>query len=59
MKLENKLLTTDEAAKYIGYSTGTLENWRATKIGPPFHKPFGKVFYYQEDLDKWVRGTND
>lgn len=48
-------LSTEEAAKYLGYSTGTLENWRMQGQGPPYYKPLGKVFYFRDDLDLWIK----
>ena len=48
-------LTTDEVSqRYRGLvSVGTLENWRAQKIGPTFIK-FGKaVLYPLEELEAW------
>jgi hypothetical protein len=32
------LLTTYEAARYLGVSAGTLANWRCRGKGPPFVK---------------------
>lgn len=48
-------LSTEEAAKYLGYSTGTLENWRMQNMGPKYYKPLGKVFYFKDDLDLWIK----
>lgn len=48
-------LDTDEAAKYLGYSASTLENWRNQKTGPRYYKPLGKVFYFKDDLDLWIK----
>lgn len=55
MEIKNRLFTTEEAAAYLDYSTGTLENWRVTKNGPKYYKPKGKIYYYQDDLDKWIK----
>jgi len=55
MKIENPLFTTEKAAEYLGYSTGTLENWRMSNNGPKFYKPLGRVVYFKEDLDAWVK----
>jgi len=55
--MEDKLLTTEEAAAYIGYKAGTLEIWRQqNKDGaPPYLKPAGKVLYKKSDLDEWLK----
>ena len=51
----NKFLTTDEVAeRYRGEITvGTLRNWRALRIGPPFVKIGKAVLYPVEQLDAW------
>lgn len=50
-------LTTEEVAeRYRGQiSTGTLENWRVQKIGPPFIKIGKAVLYPVAELDAWDR----
>ena len=55
MKIDDPLFTTEKAAEYIGYSVGTLENWRMKNIGPRFYKPRNKVYYYKSALDAWVK----
>jgi len=54
--MEKNYLSTEEAAVYLGVSTGTLENWRAgeKKEGPEFCKPAGRVYYRIADLDAWI-----
>jgi excisionase family DNA binding protein len=46
-------LSSDEAAKYLGYSRGTLANLRINGNGPRYIKR-GKVLYMQQDLDAWL-----
>lgn len=50
-----KFLTVDEVAeRYRGeVSTGTLRNWRAMRIGPPFVKIGKAVLYPVDELDAW------
>ncbi len=58
---DNNRLTTEQAAEYLGFATGTLQNWRQAdksrkpedRQGPPYYK-MGKVFYTKTDLDKWI-----
>lgn len=38
-------LRPKEAARYLGVSKRTLEDWRAKGKGPVFTKRFGKVHY--------------
>ncbi|AHI88580.1 DNA-binding protein [Caulobacter vibrioides] len=54
---EEKFLTTEEVTeRYRGeVSVGTLENWRARRIGPPFVKIGKAVLYPIEELDAWDR----
>jgi len=55
--MENqRFLSTEEAAEYLGLSIQTLSSWRAGEApqGPPFHKLGLKVRYTREDLDAWV-----
>ena len=46
-------LTAGEAAKYLGFSVGTLAVKRQKGTGPRFVKA-GRVFYFKADLDEWV-----
>jgi predicted DNA-binding transcriptional regulator AlpA len=47
-------MDTQNAAAYLGLSVKTLAMWRSQGIGPKFLK-LGKVFYYREDLDAWLK----
>jgi len=50
-----RLLTTAEAAEYIGSTAQTLEGWRARRKGPRFVKPSAKFVRYRiADLDEWA-----
>ena len=49
-------LKTKEAAAYLGVSPRTLEKYRVTGGGPPFHKVFTRVVYDAADLDEWLQG---
>lgn len=52
---EKKFLTADQVAeRYCGEITvGTLRNWRALRIGPPFMKIGKAVLYPIEELEAW------
>lgn len=56
MELETKkLLTTQEAANYLGLQTKTLNNWRysqRTKL--KYIKLGGAIRYSQKDLDAFI-----
>jgi hypothetical protein len=52
---ESKYLTTEEVCdRYRGeVSLGTLRNWRAQRVGPPFIKIGKSVLYPVQGLDEW------
>jgi hypothetical protein len=49
-------MTSKSAAAYIGLSVKTLAMTRWLGTGPKFVKR-GRVFYYREDLDEWLRAA--
>lgn len=52
---DTKFLTAEEVSeRYRGEITvGTLRNWRAMRIGPPFVKIGKAVLYPVSELDAW------
>ena len=46
-------LDTKNASLYLGLKEKTLAMMRSNGNGPQFIKR-GRIFYYQEDLDKWL-----
>lgn len=49
------LLTEKEAAKILGFSIRTLQNWRHRGGGPRFVRVSkGCIRYRREDLEAWV-----
>ncbi|UPJ50367.1 helix-turn-helix domain-containing protein [Bradyrhizobium sp. 200] len=54
---DNKYLTAEEVTeRYRGeISVGTLRNWRAARIGPPFIKIGKAILYPAAELDAWDR----
>ena len=56
MDEENRKLTNDEAADYLGVARATLSTWRCTKRYPlPYIKLGRKVCYLKSDLDRFVQ----
>lgn len=52
-----RLLTTDEASRYLGLRSQLLVQWRYDKKGPPFHRLGDRlVRYATDDLDTWLEG---
>jgi len=47
-------MDTKNAAAYLGLSPHTLAIRRSEGTGPKFVK-CGRVFYYKDDLDEWLR----
>jgi hypothetical protein len=47
-------MDTKNAAFYLGLSVQTLAMKRCDGTGPNFVKR-GRIFYYREDLDEWLR----
>jgi hypothetical protein len=49
-------LSTEQAAKWLGSTPGSLKNWRATGQGPSYHVCGGRLIrYHLDDLDRFVR----
>ena len=49
-------LPGDDAARYLGNQPKTLAMWRLQGKGPRYFKVSGRIFYYRDDLDAFVRG---
>ncbi len=56
MSNEPRLLTTEEAAAWLGLSPRTLERYRVTGEGPKFRKIGRWVRYTVADLNAWLEG---
>lgn len=50
----NRLLATADAARFLGISGRTLEDWRLTGKGPVFRKLGRMVRYLASDLAAFV-----
>jgi len=44
------------ASTYVGLSIKTMAMMRSKGTGPEFIKR-GRIFYYQDDLDKWLNAN--
>jgi predicted DNA-binding transcriptional regulator AlpA len=49
-----RYLRTQEAARFLGLSSRTLEKHRTYGTGPRYSKLGGRVVYRLEDLQAWV-----
>ena len=55
-KLEGALLTTKEAAYFLGVTTRYLENRRCVGGGPQYvHISARMIRYRRADLDRWIQ----
>ena len=45
-----------KAATYLGMSEKTLAMWAWETKGPQSKRVGGRIFYYKEDLDAFIRG---
>jgi predicted flap endonuclease-1-like 5' DNA nuclease len=52
--LDNRYLTSIEAAARLRVSPNTLANWRSQKNGPPYLKIGGRIRYASTDLESWL-----
>lgn len=52
-----KRLSTQLASNYLGVSVPTLNRWRGDKTGPVYYALGGAVFYYEEDLEKYLENA--
>jgi hypothetical protein len=46
-----------DAARYLGHQPKTLAMWALQGKGPRCLKVGGRVFYFKDDLDLFIRGT--
>jgi excisionase family DNA binding protein len=55
--MDEKHLTTREAAEYLGLSRHTLNQWRLRGRGPAFCQLGRAIRYRLGDLDAWARAN--
>lgn len=48
------LLTTEQAAQYLGLAKSTLQNQRSAGVGPRFRRIGRAVRYVRAELDEFV-----
>jgi len=53
-----KPFNVDEACQYLGVPKGTLYQLTSKKR-IPFHKRGRKLFFYQDQLDSWIRREDE
>ncbi|MBR6139595.1 MAG: helix-turn-helix domain-containing protein [Prevotella sp.] len=61
---QKEVLTTDEAAKYLGVSKSCLYKWTMNRDIPHYKSPTGKMcFFNRKEIEAWMQScrvaTND
>ncbi len=54
VKIKN-LMNTRQLAAYLHMSTSFVEKMRWRKVGPPYYKIGGRIFYVLQEVDDWLR----
>lgn len=54
MEHENRLITVEELADYLGVSVATLYQWRYRSEGPPGFRVGRHVRYRWTDIEEWI-----
>lgn len=51
-----EVLTSDEAAKYLGVSKSCLYKWTMTRQIPHYKSPTGKMcFFNRKEIEEWMQ----
>ena len=53
-RVDQCLLSTNEAAEFVQNSARTFSRWRSQGVGPSYVRVGGKIRYQQSDLKEWV-----
>ncbi len=51
---KNKLMTIEEAAKFLNLSKPTIYRLVSNRV-MPFHKQSGKLYFFENELIEWVK----
>ena len=54
---EKKVYQPPDVQAAYGVPTGTLANLRSKRRGPRFYRVGRKIYYMQEDLERWIRSN--
>ena len=53
-----EVLTSDEAARYLGVSKSCLYKWTMTRQIPHYKSPTGKLcFFNRAEIEQWMQST--
>lgn len=54
MEHENRLITVEELAEYLGVPVATLYQWRYRREGPPGFRVGRHLRYRWSDIEEWI-----
>ena len=53
-----EVLTSDEAARYLGVSKSCLYKWTMSRTIPHYKSPTGKLcFFNRQELERWMQSN--
>ena len=56
MCTQKEVLTSDEAARYLGVSKSCLYKWTMTRTIPHYKSPTGKMcFFNRREIEEWMQ----
>ncbi len=47
-------MSRKNAALYVGCAAKTLADWAMRGIGPKWVRIGGRIFYFRQELDRWI-----
>jgi hypothetical protein len=53
------LLSSRDAARYLGKSEFTIRWWRTRNMGPPYYRVNRSISYSRVDLDQYLAGCRE
>jgi Helix-turn-helix domain len=56
-QLPNQMLTPKQAAEVLGRTVDTLFDWREKRVGPPWVRYVGRIYYKRDDIDAWLAAS--
>ena len=56
---QDRLLTVEDVAAYLGVPMATLYGWRYKQVGPPGIRVGRYVRYRRRDVEKWLDSRSE
>jgi DNA-binding transcriptional MerR regulator len=48
-------MTPKQVADALGVRVDLLTKWRRKRVGPPYTRLIGRIYYSRADIDEWLR----